>query len=77
MQPNLTAIERAFQLAKSGGVESVEDIRRALAKEGYSVEYVQGRSVRHQLNGLIRDGITAAKPRRAKPTPSKFARNAE
>jgi hypothetical protein len=29
-------IERAFQLARSGSCQTIDDIRRALKKEGYS-----------------------------------------
>ena len=55
MDPNLTAIERAFQIAKSGDSESMDSIRRVLKKEGYQVEYINGPSVRRQLMGIIRN----------------------
>jgi hypothetical protein len=33
MVPNLTAIERAFQIAKSGAAESMDSIRRGLKRK--------------------------------------------
>jgi capsular polysaccharide biosynthesis protein len=55
MDPNLTAIERAFQAAKSGEAQSLEDILRLLKREGYQVQYVDGLSVRRQLRSLMRE----------------------
>jgi DNA-dependent RNA polymerase auxiliary subunit epsilon len=47
MDPNLTAIECAFEAAAA----SMDDIRRLLKKEGYQAEYVEHLSVRRQLAG--------------------------
>ena len=55
MDPNLTAIERAFQAAKSGEAASMEDIRRLLKGEGYDVEFIRGPSIRRQLEGLMKE----------------------
>jgi len=54
-------IERAFQLAKSGKVGNISDVRTQLAGEGYSNAdiAVTGRSLAHQLSRMIVD----AKPR--------------
>jgi len=62
MDPNLTAIERAFQAAKSGEAASMEDIRRLLKKDGYKVEYIEGPSLRRQLEGFMK-GAKTRKPR--------------
>jgi hypothetical protein len=35
MDSNLSALERAFQLAKSGQFSNVENIRKRLKQEGY------------------------------------------
>jgi hypothetical protein len=48
-----TALERAFDLAKSGGCISVEDIKRCLRLEGYGDSQVTGTALRKQLQGLI------------------------
>jgi hypothetical protein len=46
-----TAIERAFQLARSGNCHSVEDIRRALTAECFSSvgSHMSGSSLLKQL----------------------------
>lgn len=59
MDQNLTALERAFQLAKSGQVASVADITDALKLEGYRIEQVQGPQLRAQLKKLIEEARAA------------------
>jgi hypothetical protein len=55
MDRNVTPLERAFQLAKSGKVSTVEDIRKLLKQEGYDATVVQdGPSLKAQLKNLIR-----------------------
>jgi phosphoribosylformimino-5-aminoimidazole carboxamide ribonucleotide (ProFAR) isomerase len=44
-----TALERAFQLAKSGGAKSIDDIKRESAKEHYSSGQITGNMLRKQL----------------------------
>lgn len=53
MDHHLTALERAFELAKSGSCESVNDIKRRLIAERYSVEQITGRKLGNQLRALI------------------------
>lgn len=53
MKPNVTPVERAFQLARSGEMHSVEEIKRALATEGYSANQITGRTLAVQLRALI------------------------
>jgi hypothetical protein len=53
MDQNLTALERAFQLAKSGKVAGVTDIVAALKSEGYRIDQIQGRQLHSQLRKLI------------------------
>ena len=50
----VTALERAFQLAKSGKFAMVADIKKQLKAEGYSVDQIDGRVLRAQLLGLIK-----------------------
>jgi hypothetical protein len=54
MDHGTSALERAFQLAKSGNCTSVADIKRRLIEEGYSVAQVTGRELAKQLGALIR-----------------------
>ncbi len=54
MDHRTTAIERAFQLAQSGQAASVSEIILSLKREGYSIDQIQGPSLRRQLADLIR-----------------------
>ena len=49
MDHKLTAIERAFQIAKSGEVDSMPDIRRVLKRERYQDAHIEGLSLGRQL----------------------------
>ena len=53
MDHNITALERAFQLAGSGECDSVEDLKKRLKAEGYSTKQIVGRELARQLRGLI------------------------
>jgi hypothetical protein len=55
MNSRPTALERAFQLAKSGGPKSIDDIKRELAKEHYSSGQITGNTLRKQLMALIQE----------------------
>jgi hypothetical protein len=55
MDINKTALERAFELARSGAYSSVALIVRRLNAEGYSGAQVDGRQLRKQLARLIQD----------------------
>jgi hypothetical protein len=65
MDPATTALERAFQLARSGDYASVPDIKKQLTTEGYAVTQVTGGTLTKQLLGLIRE----ARAQRAGPSP--------
>jgi hypothetical protein len=55
MDPKVSAIERAFQMAKSGEVSNIEDIKTKLKREGYNPSDVYvGRSLNLQLRKLIK-----------------------
>jgi hypothetical protein len=65
MDSKISALERAFQLARSGQVANIDDIKKKLKQEGYDVSaaaYV-GLSIRSQLRALIK----AARIDRARP----------
>ncbi len=61
MNENLTTLERAFQLAKSGDCASIADIRLRLKSEGYSdwQSHTKGPSIRNQLNALCAEAVKA------------------
>jgi hypothetical protein len=52
---HLSLIERAFQLAQSGTVDAVDEIRKTLQREGYSriQESTSGRATQTQLRTMI------------------------
>jgi hypothetical protein len=54
MDNSITALERAFQLARSGDYTSVPDIRKRLVQERYSVSQITGGALSKQLLALIR-----------------------
>jgi hypothetical protein len=60
MQPHVTSLERAFQVAKSGNAASMDDIRRLLKNEGYPVDCLDGPSLRRQLTTLMTDAKARA-----------------
>ena len=55
MDGKVSALERSFQLARSGRIATVDDIKKQLRQEGYVVssEY-DGSSLRSQLRNLIK-----------------------
>lgn len=53
MDQNKTALERAFELARSGRYPTVELIRRAISAEGYFQTQIEGRELARQLRALI------------------------
>jgi hypothetical protein len=53
MEPNISPLERAFELARSGECRSIEAIRKRLAREGYSTTQLYGRALLAQLKALI------------------------
>ena len=54
MDQTKTALERAFELAKSGRYTRVSDLKRAVSSEGYSAAQLQGPMLTRQLGQLIR-----------------------
>jgi hypothetical protein len=53
MDPKLSAIERAFQIARTGHATSSQDIKYALIKEGYPPGQIEGPSLSRQLMAII------------------------
>ena len=53
MDHNVTAVERAFQLAKSGICLSVADLKKRLRLEGYATTQIVGGAISKQLKALI------------------------
>jgi lactam utilization protein B len=69
-----TTIERAFELAQSGTVYSVTELRLALKREGFADGrmHTDGHSVQRQLSALIAAAtgrVAAPATRMARPSP--------
>ena len=56
MQPNLSPIERAFQLAATGRYSTVSEIKLQLAREGYPKSRSRGGRARQAWTSLLRPG---------------------
>jgi hypothetical protein len=54
MDQKMTALERAFQLARSGSVAGLTEIVSSLNREGYSANQIEGRLLKRQLADLIK-----------------------
>jgi hypothetical protein len=54
MDQKMTALERAFQLARSGSVAGLTEIVSSLNREGYSGNQIEGRLLKRQLADLIK-----------------------
>ena len=54
MDQKMTALERAFQLARSGRVAGLTEIVTSLNREGYSASQIEGPVLKRQLSGLIK-----------------------
>lgn len=55
MDQTKTALERAFDLARSGRFARASEIVQVISKEGYSASQLEGPSLRRQLNALIKE----------------------
>lgn len=53
MDPDISELERAFQLATSGTCTDVSDIHRKLRAEGYPGSQIEGPTLRKQLREMI------------------------
>ena len=53
MEQDLTALERAFQLAKSGACTNIAELKRLLKTEGYGFQQIEGRVLAKQLVALM------------------------
>ncbi|MEG3083399.1 hypothetical protein U1707_07070 [Sphingomonas sp. PB2P12] len=64
MTGQITTVERAFELAKSGACASVNDLRQRLRREGYDAVHLHlhGASINRQLVDLIHAAKGASAP---------------
>jgi hypothetical protein len=55
MDHRKTAIERAFELARTGKFANASEIKRAVSAEGYSAAQIDGPALMRQLRDLVRE----------------------
>jgi hypothetical protein len=53
MNVRQTALERAFDIARSGECESIQVLRAILKGEGHGDSQIEGRTLTHQLRELL------------------------
>jgi len=54
MKIGVHPVERAFQLARSGSVGTVEELKKVIDREGYNSRGIEGNVIRGQLRDLIK-----------------------
>jgi uncharacterized protein YbgA (DUF1722 family) len=54
MNQNISALERAFAIARSGQAATVDEIKAALHREGYLSNQLEGPLLRSQLKAFIK-----------------------
>ena len=69
MDPRVSALERAFQLARSGRVANVDEIRKELKREGYDASAMDGGpTLGMQLRKLNREARERKGDQKVAPT---------
>ena len=58
----MTAVERAFQLARSGSVAGLAEITTSLNREGYYANQIEGPVLKRQLADLIKAALSSDVP---------------
>ena len=64
MEPHISCLERAFQLAQSGRCRTLTEIRMRLNEEGYQAEQVTGPELCRQIIGIVEKAATPRARRR-------------
>lgn len=59
---NVTALERAFELARSGSFRNLSEVEVVLRNEGYHHDQLQGPLLRRQLRALMLAAQTPREP---------------
>jgi hypothetical protein len=60
MKDGVSTVERAFQLAESGQVAGLAELRTALSAEDYDPKQIQGTLLRKQLMAAIKKAKQAS-----------------
>lgn len=67
MDQNKTALERAFELARSGRFQTVTELKKVVSREGYQASQLEGSQLSRQLTALIRESNPAGQEQAAAP----------
>jgi hypothetical protein len=67
MDQNKTALERAFELARSGRFQTVTELKKVVSREGYQASQLEGSQLSRQLTALIRESNPAGQEPTASP----------
>lgn len=67
MDQNKTALERAFELARSGRFQTVTELKKVVSREGYQASQLEGSQLSRQLTALIRESNPAGQEQAASP----------
>jgi hypothetical protein len=67
MDQNKTALERAFELARSGRFQTVTELKKVVSREGYQASQLEGSQLSRQLTALIRESNPAGPEQAASP----------
>lgn len=57
MELRKTAVEKAFELARSGKCLSIRDVAYGLRAERYDISYLEGPALRKQLQAVIEEAL--------------------
>jgi len=68
VEPNTTALERAFALAESGQCANLAQVKARLHAEGYWSDAITGRHLHSQLKIIIETARTARPVQRRRAT---------
>jgi hypothetical protein len=60
MKPNVSALERAFELARTGRFTTIDDLKRKLRDEGYPLGQLVGPYLLKQLQQVMMESDPAA-----------------
>jgi hypothetical protein len=54
MKPGVRPVARAFQLARSGAMRDMWELKQAMVREGYDPRKIEGKAIHGQLRDLIK-----------------------
>ena len=68
IEKHITAIERAFEIARSGVARNVDEIKKRLRDEGYDQDQLYGKALTRQLMEIARRAQVESKLKNTPPS---------